>query len=641
MSQKEKKVDDQDENVEFDMEKYMEARLKPGARIRLPVPKDAKNLVARVEALEVSPAIKKEILEKHYNIYAQNRTIEISPMDNKDDLFGIFLEHITPAINKHNAGHLTDSEFAKYLSNEYARLIHFSCKKAVRFCEDPGLLGSTYFNAEEVAAGRKFNTTWRGFADLDKYMLMLLLSLLIFSYFLSQTLTPLIYFSQLQGIGKLVQCLLENLARMSKQTSLEFTLLSERMSHLEKLVIFLDNQNHVLADQNKAMMGSLMKSQVESNAAISRVADVVINVLKNIVDINGKEVFSKEELLQRMFGPSEDSLSASHFKDLTKAMPSDDEVMQEVVFRLNELSVKDVSQPQNPVMTAADIPHAPMKPLGKNFKANVKELEKFRSPASVSGWGEGEPIAICKDRVKNRTPAVNYPVELLKITSKNEAIERVKSLCQDNLQEQPKRRKGNFRPEKRSDKLVEARKAVEDYECGDKNPRRQTRSSRSLRSSSESSNPSRGGFSSPKRKLDDEPPSESPKRAKKSKQPTARKSTTPKDKGKGKSSKPETPEAEAEAPGPSLNDPEHDEPQDQDQNQDINLDETIIEISSDEESNGVEEARCVGRVTDDFDDEPVDPIDQAAREIKRELIDETESKESSKTNVPSSPINED
>ena len=182
MSQEEKKVNDQDDNVEFDMEKYMEARLKPGARIRLPVPKDAKNLVARVEALEVSPAIKKEILEKHYNIYAQNRTIEISPMDKKDDLFGIFLEHITPEINKHNAGHLTDSEFAKYLSNEYARLIHYSCKKAIRFCEDPGLLGSTYFNAEEVAAGRKFNTTWRGFADLDKYLLIIFIA--NFSYFL-------------------------------------------------------------------------------------------------------------------------------------------------------------------------------------------------------------------------------------------------------------------------------------------------------------------------------------------------------------------------------------------------------------------------------------------------------------------------
>ena len=453
----------------------------------------------------------------------------------------------------------------------------------------------------------------------------------------------------MQGIGKLVQCLLENLARMSKQTSLEFTLLSERMSHLEKLVIFLDNQNHVLADQNKAMMGSLMKSQIESNAAITRVADVVINVLKNIVDINEKEVFTKEELLQKMFGPSEDSLSASHFKDWTKAMPSDDEVMQEVVFRLNELSVKDVSKPQNPVMTAADIPHAPMKPLGKNFKANVKELEKFRSPASVSGWEEGEPIAICKERVKNRAPAVNYPIELLKITSKNEDIERVKSLCQENLEEQPKRRKGNFRPEKRSSKLVAARKVVEDYELGDKNPRRQTRSSRSLRSSSESSNPSRGGFSSPKRKLEDEAHSESPKRAKvtpqKNKRQTARKSTTPKDKGKGKSSKPLSPDAkvpEAKIPGPPLSDPEHDEPQEpQEQDQNINLDETIIEISSGDESGEVEVAKCVGRVTDDFDDEPVDPIDHAAREIKRELIEDSESKKSPKTNVPKSPINED
>ena len=220
-------------------------------------------------------------------------------------------------------------------------------------------------------------------------------------------------------------------------------------------------------------------------------------------------------------------------------------------------------------------------------------------------------------------------------------IERVKSLCQENLEDQPKRRKGNFRPEKRSGKLVAARKVVEDYELGDKNPRRQTRSSRSLRSSSESSNPSRGGFSSPKRKMEDEPHSESPKRARvtsqKNKRQTARKSTTPKDKGKGKSSKPLSPEAKV--PGPPLSDPEHDEPQNQDQN--INLDETIIEISSGDESGEVEVAKCVGRVTDDFDDEPVDPIDHAAREIKRELIEDSESKKSPKTNAPKSPINED
>ena len=329
-----------------------------------------------------------------------------------------------------------------------------------------------------------------------------------------------------------------------------------------------------------------------------------------------------------MFGPSEDSLSASHFKDWTKAMPSDDEVMQEVVFRLNELSVKDVSQPQKPILTTADLPHAPPKPLGKNFKSNVKECEKFRSPASVRDLEEGEAIAICRQRVENRTPAVNYPVELLKLSSKPDAIERVKSLCQENAKSQPKRRKGNFRPEKRSDKLVEERKVVEDYELGDKNPRRHSKNTRSLRSSSESSN------QSPKRKPEEELSLESPKRArvspkkaspKKKKLQTARKSTTPHKESK-------------KNPPPVLEPiPENvEEP---------NLDETIIELSSDEEPGEAGAPVCVGKINDDqndFEDEPVDPFDPIARDIKRELISDSEAKKSpNASNTPESPINED
>ena len=159
------------------------------------------------------------------------------------------------------------------------------------------------------------------------------------------------------------------------------------MSHLEKLVIFLDNQNHVLADRNKAMMGALMKSQVETNAAISRVSDVMINVLTKMVDSNDKEVFTKEELLQRMFGPSEDSLSASHFKDLTKAMPSDDEVMQEVVFRLNELSVKDVSQPQKPILTLLRISHMLLLNLwGRISNQTSKNVKSFGPRPRSETW---------------------------------------------------------------------------------------------------------------------------------------------------------------------------------------------------------------------------------------------------------------
>ena len=410
------------------------------------------------------------------------------------------------------------------------------------------------------------------------------------------------------------------------------------MSHLEKLVVFLDNQNHVLARENKAMMGALMKAQVETNAAICRVSNVMCNVVHEAFALNdtaGK--WSRDELIQKLFGPSEDSLTATHLKDWSAALPTDDEVMEEVVFRLNELSFEDVTEPEKPVLTSADLPHAPPRPLGKDFRPNVKELEKFRSPATVQGWEEGEALAICKKQIDNRTPAVNAPIELLKITSKNADIQQVKDACFENLALQPKRRKPEFRPEKRSDKLVKAREEVDEYELGDKNPRRVTRSSRNLRSSSESSNPSRAGFSSPKRKLEEATQLESPKRVKKvspkkKKKQTARKSTTPTP-TPVKTRKSSTPMA----PPPSPNNNGSTKEADQ-YGQDLN--DSIVEISS-----GGEECKdelCVGEVEVASEEGEVFPFDPEARSIKKELIDEAEALKSSKeANLPQSPNNED
>ena len=107
---------------------------------------------------------------------------------------------------------------------------------------------------------------------------------------LGQTLIPL-FFSQLQGIAVLIKSILENVARSVKHTSLEFTLLSERMAHFEKLLVFLDSQIHSLNAQSKAVMGSIMKVSLENKAAMSRLADVMVNMTQEFVKAQTAQLF--------------------------------------------------------------------------------------------------------------------------------------------------------------------------------------------------------------------------------------------------------------------------------------------------------------------------------------------------------------
>ena len=162
------KASDSESDGDFDVAEYFRAKLRPQSRVLLPIPRDAEHYVARVETLEAHPPVKKELLDKKYAMFMSQKTIEVDPTDAKDDLYSIFLERIAPAITEHNAGHMSHSEFASFLSQEYVRIVHFSTRKELRFCDDPSLLGGTYFNQEDHDNNRKFTTTWRSFADLDK-----------------------------------------------------------------------------------------------------------------------------------------------------------------------------------------------------------------------------------------------------------------------------------------------------------------------------------------------------------------------------------------------------------------------------------------------------------------------------------------
>ena len=446
----------------------------------------------------------------------------------------------------------------------------------------------------------------------------------------------------------LIKSILENVARSVKHTSLEFTLLSERMAHFEKLLVFLDSQIHSLNAQSKAVMGSIMKVSLENKAAMSRLADVMVNMTQEFVKAQTGLKSSKEEIFDRIFGPQVKSLATQEIRDMANHMPSEEYLMEEMVFRLNELTVKDVELPRKPVLTADDLPHTAAPPKGKNYKPHAKLMEKSRLPTILEDYEEGEVKAIVSSRIENRVPAVNKPIEMLKLSSKDDDIERVREAANQNYMGQPERRSVNKRPVKRPDKLKTRRT--------EENPPANmeavaTTSRKSSRSGTKMGTRATTAAMSPKRKIEETTATASPKRAKpstspipgpskpptspkakhppsapkspsksppgsppkttpKKKLPTARKSTTPKDRKLPK--KPPVP-----TPNQSPNRPIDDD-----------LEQSLVEISSDEEAKEEE----VVEVTKDS----TTVVDWEARDIKRELIEESEVKA---VDPPTSPAN--
>ena len=429
----------------------------------------------------------------------------------------------------------------------------------------------------------------------------------------------------------------------------------------------MDSENHKLANQNKIMHGSIMKLCLENKACLARVADVMLNCVKQVVEVSvsgAAKGVTQEDLLDRLFASG--SLSSEVLKQdvMSGAMPAEEDIMEEVVYRLHELKLKDVTEKQKEVNNAADLPFPPPRSQ-ENFYPYKKNMEKFRSPASIQDWGEGEVKAMLSAGThENRAPSVNEPgLRSLSLYSKKEDIAAVRDACYENYEtKQKRRRKADERPATREKQLAEPRKE------GDSRPKRtqkakasepsvktsvKTRSKQSIMGVEIPENPA---IASPKRKLEVSPATESPKRSKKGSSPkpkrkqTARKSTTPKKvtpqptpmPTPKKAAPPAKMSPKKAAPPPKPNFEEVDPA-------DLSLDESLVIISDEEE------AARVGKNIDplasvlstpvviNLDDEPdvAESVDMAARDIKQELIEEADTTTAGKINEPESPSNED
>ena len=151
--------------------------LRPEFRVRVPVPRAPTFMVARSEILDFEPSIKKEVLDKFYNMYFQDDIIVVSPNDPLDRLYTIFQSVILPEVEAYINGHMTHAEFSAFIGDGYINNIITDFTKATRVLEDPALFGTTYAAEKNVKGKDRFECTWRGYTELDKYNEFLILQL--------------------------------------------------------------------------------------------------------------------------------------------------------------------------------------------------------------------------------------------------------------------------------------------------------------------------------------------------------------------------------------------------------------------------------------------------------------------------------
>ena len=139
-------------------------------------------MVARTEILDFEPSIKREALDKYYNMYTQDDIIVVSPNDKLDRLYTIFQSVILPEVEAYIDGHMTHADFSAFLGDGYINNIITDFVKATRVLEDPALFGTTYAGATYVKGKDRFECTWRGYTELDKYCFSIIFA--VFAIFL-------------------------------------------------------------------------------------------------------------------------------------------------------------------------------------------------------------------------------------------------------------------------------------------------------------------------------------------------------------------------------------------------------------------------------------------------------------------------
>ena len=401
--------------------------LRPEFRVKVPVPRAPTFMVARTEILDLEPSIKKEILDKFYNMFTQDDVIVVSPNDPLDRLYTIFQSVILPEVEAYINGHMTHAEFSAFLGDGYINNIITDFTKATRVLEDPALFGTTYAGTTNVKGKDRFECTWRGYTEIDKYNDIFEFIIIFLRDLISgQTLKQTLYFSQLQGHTIALRHICQSLCDSAKFNQIQFTLLKQRMEHYEKLVVFADAQTHKLHDELKAMQIVCLEATLETKAMCSEIANVLVKVIQTV----SKDV-SEDKALSHIFGDSEDFATVSA-KEGVKAQsrrpfPTFDDLLNEAIARTKKISLNDIKDKDPDVLVCHMDPKYKARPNpGKDYSPYRKAMERRRDSSTHERASDEDVKFQFASMIRNRAPTPVVNCGVVNFNSTQEEIDALK-----------------------------------------------------------------------------------------------------------------------------------------------------------------------------------------------------------------------
>ena len=189
----------------------------------------------------------------------------------------------------------------------------------------------------------------------------------------------------IQGLNQLVGMALENIANLSKMITIQNRLTCSRLSSLEALVLNQDLKLSRMSNDLRIAQAATLKCQLEMKKMLGKMANFQANSVVMFAEHRGQHI-SREEILDGVFRGKESSIVASTARGAADdaeaeetGMVPESTLMEELAFRLNELSVQDFDP------KSKEAPEE-MGKEDRNYAKVLRQLQKRRTaPKDDSG----------------------------------------------------------------------------------------------------------------------------------------------------------------------------------------------------------------------------------------------------------------
>ena len=291
-------------------------------------------------------------------------------------------------------------------------------------------------------------------------------------------------------------------------------MVKDRMENFESLLVFLDSSIASLFAQNKAMQTALMKATIENQAVGLKCVEMMALAMNALLK-HGQATFSKEEVADLIFKSPKQDVSEDLAAESVNHYPSDQELLDHAIQKINELSIKDVDAFDDSVEVLAEIEKTPRN-IRVDFSPVRKFLESRRAPLVDPPVDHAHVVKKIEDLKKFRFPAVCKPIIQLTLKS---TYAQINQAFQESVGHTgPERRHGKNKPPRRSSLTEIPEETTLEIE-------ENALEAKALSDGDEPMISPEKRQASPDGELQVTPPKQ--KIANKHKQPTARKSTTP------------------------------------------------------------------------------------------------------------------